>query len=488
MQASNARLDPSRLTGDLMFAAASDVYDHEHGHAVQFYESDDFLVSLVAEFAAEGLSGGQPVVVVAARGHADGLTDALHACGVDVDARVRDGQLIFADARETLAAFMEDGVPNADRFHAIAGRILERAAMQAQGRGVRAYGEMVDLLWRDGNEAAAIRLEELWNELATRYRFTLLCAYHMGGFRLTSQSALFERICRTHTHVRPTEHFIERDDAARLSEITFLQHRTQALETELRHRTGLEAELRDALAAADRARITAEQANRAKGQFLAVMSHELRTPLNAIGGYAELLDMGIHGPVSDEQRDALDRIQRSQRHLLGLINQVLNYTKVETGSLRYDFADVSLDDVLHLVETIVLPQIKAKGIRYLPAACGAVVYADREKLQQIVLNLLGNAAKFTDEGGEIAVACHADDSMAYVRIRDTGLGIPEDKLSVIFEPFVQVDANTPRGREGIGLGLAISRELARAMGGDITVVSTAGRGSTFTLAVPRSNR
>src|SRR5262245_45449815 len=131
MQASNARLDPSRLNGDLMFAAASEVGDHEHGHAVQFYESDDFLVSLVAEFAAEGLSAGQSVIVVAARGHADGLTDALHACGVDVDARVRSGQLLFADARETLAGFMDNGVPNAERFNAIIGRIIDRAALQA---------------------------------------------------------------------------------------------------------------------------------------------------------------------------------------------------------------------------------------------------------------------------------------------------------------------------------------------------------------------
>jgi signal transduction histidine kinase len=217
------------------------------------------------------------------------------------------------------------------------------------------------------------------------------------------------------------------------------------------------------------------------------MSHELRTPLNAIGGYAELMDMGIHGAVTGQQREALDRILRSQRHLLGLINQVLNYARLETGNLRYDVADVPLDEITRNVEVLTLPQIAAKGIQYFCRSGGpqAVVRADRDKAQQILLNLVGNATKFTDGGGRITLEYEAVGDMVHIRVRDTGIGIPPEKLDAIFEPFVQVDTNYTRTKDGIGLGLAISRDLARGMGGDLVVESAPAKGSTFTLALPR---
>lgn len=234
------------------------------------------------------------------------------------------------------------------------------------------------------------------------------------------------------------------------------------------------------------ARAEAEAANRAKMEFLATMSHELRTPLNAIGGYAELIELGIHGPVTDEQRLALTRIQQSQRHLLGMINEVLNYSRLEAGALSYEMTNVPLREILVACVALVLPQALTKGIVLVELPCdpSLTVYADREKVQQIVLNLLSNAIKFTDTGSEVSIeGLSPEESLVLIRIRDTGYGIAPEHIDRIFHPFVQVDATLTRTREGTGLGLAISRDLARGMGGDLTVQSELGAGSTFTITL-----
>jgi PAS domain S-box-containing protein len=248
------------------------------------------------------------------------------------------------------------------------------------------------------------------------------------------------------------------------------------------------AESEAARADAEAARAEAEEANRAKGEFLAVMSHELRTPLNAIGGYAELMEMGIRGPVTPHQGEDLRRIQTSQRHLLGLINEVLNYAKLETGTVHYAVADVPLREALASAESLVAPQARAKGLTLAVGDCPPVlsVRADGEKLRQVVTNLLSNAVKFTDEGGRVEIACSTDGERVNIAVADTGIGIPADKLGSIFDPFVQVRSDLTRPHEGTGLGLAISRDLARGMGGDLTVRSTPGEGSIFTLTLPKA--
>jgi signal transduction histidine kinase len=236
------------------------------------------------------------------------------------------------------------------------------------------------------------------------------------------------------------------------------------------------------------ARARADEANRAKTEFLAVMSHELRTPLNAIAGYAELMELGVHGPVTDAQRDALARIQRSGRHLLGLINDVLNFARIEGAHVELAIASVALDERLSVLETLLAPQLEAKHIRYTYERCdgGIRVAADPDKLDQIMLNLLSNAIKFTASGGTITLSCAASADQVTVSVSDSGQGIPADKHERIFEPFFQVDRGTTRAHEGTGLGLAISRELARAMDGDILVESAAGEGSTFRVVLRRA--
>ena len=475
-----------------------------HRHAVQFYESDDFLARTVSEYVATGFKSGEPAVLIATSEHLAAIALHLISRGVNVESARRRGMLTELDARMTLSAFMLDGRPDEERFVNTIAPVLEHARRRHAGGSVRAFGEMVSVLWTDGSGQAALELEAFWNRLARAHRFSLLCAYSIRDFEDATDSDDFSAICAEHSHVVPSESYFERNEAERLREITILQQRAHSLESEMRRRENLEGELRSALAdredllAAERAaraeaesaRRLAEQASRAKSEFLAVMSHELRTPLNAIAGYAELMELGVQGPVSSEQREALERIQRSQRQLLGMINQVLNYARLETGNVRYTLTDVPLDAILRAAEALVFPQIQAKGLRYHYLGCDdrVTVRADSEKLQQILLNLLGNAVKFTDNGGEIEVGTEAKAETITVHVRDTGVGIPPEKIALIFDPFVQVDSRYTRTRNGAGLGLAISRDLARGMHGDLTVESVVTSGSTFTLTMPAGAR
>lgn len=246
--------------------------------------------------------------------------------------------------------------------------------------------------------------------------------------------------------------------------------------------------LHDAAVEAERAQTIAEEANAAKANFLAAMSHELRTPLNAIAGYVDLLEMGIRGPLTQEQQIDLSRIKRSEQYLLGLIEQVLVFTQLEAHRIAIHLQDVAVDELMRDAETMVRPQIRSKGIEYSydTANPGLVVRADRDKAQQIVLNLITNGAKYTNPGGRVSVRSEAKNGSVLVRVSDTGPGIPEKMLTHIFEPFVQLDRRLNQPREGVGLGLTISRDLARAMGGDLLVESAVGVGSTFTLVLPNS--
>jgi two-component system CheB/CheR fusion protein len=242
-----------------------------------------------------------------------------------------------------------------------------------------------------------------------------------------------------------------------------------------------------ARAAAESARVAAETANEAKSRFLTSMSHDLRTPLNAIAGYTDLMELGIRGPVSDAQRTDFTRIKRSTRHLLSLINDILNFAKLEAGHVDFRTEDVAVDAIVAEVSEMLTSQFRQKSIAVEHEACSALVRADPDRLRQILVNLLTNAVKFTQPGGQVRIACAAYDNAVSVTVHDTGIGIPPESLQRIFEPFVQVDRSlTSVDRDGVGLGLAISRDLARGMGGDLRVESELGRGSRFVVTLPRA--
>jgi len=242
-------------------------------------------------------------------------------------------------------------------------------------------------------------------------------------------------------------------------------------------------------ALADARRIAeAEASNRTKSEFLTAMSHELRTPINATLGYAQLLETGIGGPITEQQREYLTRLRASQQHLLRIVNDMLNYSRIEAGQMVYELAPVPLAAVVSVVLPMVEPQAvnKQLTLEHRPFPEPLIGRADQAKVEQIILNLLSNAVKFTPTGGRIVIGYAVLDSWLGITVQDTGPGIPPDLRDAIFEPFVQVGRRLNNPSEGTGLGLAISRDLARAMGGDVVVASVPGQGSTFTLKLMRA--
>lgn len=278
-----------------------------------------------------------------------------------------------------------------------------------------------------------------------------------------------------------------RDVSGRRQTEASMQALNRVLNARVAQRT---RELELALEGEQSARREAEAANRIKSELFARLSHEFRTPLHAVSGYLEILQQNIHGGLTEEQRRDVDRIHQAQEHLLALVNMILDFAKLEGGPIDVSLADIPVEETLCSAEALVAPQFAKKGIAYTRRAGdpGVTAYADREKVQQIVVNLLANAMKFTEPGGSVDIEWRAEDDALFIRIRDTGCGIPKDRIEQIFEPFVQLHAPGSLPTGGTGLGLPISRDLARAMGGDVRATSTLGVGSVFTVSLPLRKR
>ena len=246
------------------------------------------------------------------------------------------------------------------------------------------------------------------------------------------------------------------------------------------------AERRHALERLRRAHGEVAAANRAKSEFLAVMSHELRTPLNAIAGYVELMSMELEDPITPTQRTYLSRIQSNQRHLASMIEDVLSFAKVEAGRLELTMQTVRVCETLGSLESLIDPELRRRELSFTcdPGDPSIVVRADPEKLRQVLVNLLANAMKFTAPGGRIGVGVVRDGDRVRVWVSDTGIGIPPEQLERVFEPFFQLDHGMTRSHSGMGLGLAIARDFARAMGGELRLESRPGRGTTASLELP----
>ena len=409
--------------------------------------------------------------MIATREHREVLLGGLSAKGFDLERARAAGQLAVLDAHDTLGRLGVATERDWERFQEVVGGVIARSiAGSATGR-VRAYGEMVDVLWRQGEQQAALRLEEFWNRLIQQHAFSLFCAYVMGNFYRESHAEPFRHVCDLHTQILPAE-----PDAHGLRETAMLQQRARALETELVHRRELEEALRTA-------RSQAEMASRAKDEFLAMLGHELRNPLSPILTALELMKLRGDGETTREQ----EVIERQTRHLIRLVDDLLDVSRVSRGVLELRRQRVDIRDVLSKAAEIASPVLEQRQHHFTVKAPprGLMLHADEARIAQVIANLLTNAARYTPPGGNISVSASHDASEVVVEVRDDGIGIGPDLLPRVFDLFVQGRQSVDRASGGLGIGLALVKSLVGLHGGTVTAQSDGpGKGSLFTVRLP----
>src|SRR6185295_3376450 len=453
-------------------------------HFVQFYEADGFLLNSLSGFIGKAIKSGDGAIVVATEAHRNGLDELLQASGLDVVGARTRGSYVSLDAADTLAKFMVNGAPDRDRFNQVIGGVI---AGVTDGRSrASAFGEMVALLWAEGNFTGAIRLEELWNELQKLHSFSLFCAYPMnqlGGERFVEPHS---SVCSVHSRVIPAESYASVTDLdARLRTIALLQQKATSLEIEVNERRQVEERLRVALSGEQIARAEAETANRLKDEFLATVSHEIRTPLNAIIGWSHLLRSGRLDDASIAR--AIETIDRNAKMQAQLIEDILDVSRVITGKLRLRNESVDIASVINAAIDSVQLAIDSKDLHLEVTLDPSArhTFGDAGRLQQVVWNLLSNAIKFTPPGGRIKIKVKRSKGNMLLLVSDDGQGISPDFLPFIFERFRQADGTSTRHHGGLGLGLAIVRHLVELHGGSIKADSAGvGEGATFTITLP----
>lgn len=455
----------------------------ESEHFVQFYEADAFLLDSLGDFIGTAINAGEAAIVVATREHREALEMRLREKGLDVTNAIACGQLVLRDAAETLSKFMVGELPDAELFAERIGDIISRAT---EGRPrVRIYGEMVALLWAEGNYDAAIRLEELWNALQESHSFALFCAYPMSGFAGEGPGRGLADVCTKHSRVIPAESYTALDDSdERLREITLLQQKARSLEAEIAERKRAEELLRSALLSERAARAEAESATRLKDEFLATVSHELRTPLSAILGWSAMLRTSKFDQSAIDR--ALETIERNARAQAQIIEDLLDVSRIVTGRLHLDLRPVDPGVVIETAIDSVRPAAEAKSIQInsLLDYVGPLM-CDPARLQQVMWNLLSNAVKFTPTGGSVTISQRRIGSHILIGVSDTGQGLSAEFLPFIFDRFRQADGSITRRHGGLGLGLAIVRHFVEMHGGTVRAESPgAGLGTTFTVELP----
>lgn len=453
-------------------------------HFVQFYEADGFLLNSLSGFIGTALKAGEGAIVVATPPHRRGLEELLQTNGLELATASASGLYVSLDAADTLSQFMVDGSPEPDRFIEVIGGLVAKVS---DGRPrVKAFGEMVALLWSEGNYAGAIRLEELWNNLQKTYSFSLFCAYPMNAFSGEQFVQPMSGVCTAHSRVIPAESYagLAHHDE-RLRAIIQLQQKARTLQGEIKERERAEEELRASLSREQIARAEAENANRMKDEFLATVSHELRTPLNAIIGWAHMLRGGRLDQTTVAR--AVETIERNAKSQAQLVEDILDVSRVISGKLRLNMAPVDVASLINASIDSVQLAADSKGIELgvtLDPSARHIV-GDASRLQQVVWNLVANAIKFTPSGGHVEVSLKRVNREVRIRVSDTGQGINPDFLPHIFDRFRQEDGTTTRRHGGLGLGLSIVRHLVELHGGTVGADSDGeGFGATFTISLP----
>lgn len=443
-------------------------------HFVRFYEADGVLMDALTEFIGSGLRSGDGAVVVATPEHRAVLHSRLAAAGVDVTAAAATGRYVALDAAETLARFMVDGWPEPALFLPLVGDILERTAGEARGRPgqVRVFGEMVALLAVDDQQAAALRLEGLWNELRETHAFALFCAYPMqqlGGDRFLD---LVRGVCAEHSRVIPAESFSELGDGGdRSRAIAVLQQQAKSLE--------------GALAAERTAREELQGALRLRDEFLSIASHELRTPITSLQGHTQLALRRYQraGHLEPERiAQTLRTIESQADKLARLLRHLLDVSSLSAGKLRLETRPTDLIAVVRQA----VASARARTERHpivLQAAASVQVELDPPRFNEVIHNLLDNAIKYSPDGGAIEVSVRlARPRWAELMVRDHGLGVPAERRGQIFERFYQ--AHGDDYRSGLGLGLFISRQIVERHGGEVSVEFPSDGGTRVIVGLP----
>lgn len=456
----------------------------DRGHFVRFYEREDLLIAEVVEFIESGLRAGGSGIVIATPAHRQAIERRLEGPGGQAGA----GRLVMLDAARTLEAFLVEGWPDRARFRQVVGAVV--AAACARGGPVHAFGEMVALLCERGRYDAALHLEALWNELAAMHRFSLFCAYARRLFADSERVLAFQQVCGAHTHVCTSEQLERAQDPAELQRLVALwEQKAAALEAEVARRMHAEAalrrrelELRDTLAEREQLVVRLEHANRAKDEFLAMLGHELRNPLSPIVTALQLMRM--RGDTGTSREQAV--IQRQLDHLVRLVDDLLDIAKVTRGKIELKKEWVAVADVLTKAVEMSSPLLEQRSHRLqIDVAEGLRVHGDALRLAQVVSNLLNNAARYTDPGGDIRLCAQARPGAVEIRVKDNGSGIAPELQSQVFDIFFQGGGARGRSEGGLGIGLALVKSFVALHHGTVALHSEGpGRGSEFTVRIP----
>jgi signal transduction histidine kinase len=447
-----------------------------HAHRVQFYDREEHLHEVVATYAAGGLADEAPVVIIARPSNRRALEDRLRAAGHDVDAARRSGQLRMLDAAETLGRIMVDGTPSWDLFRQQVGSVVEECALLHPGRLPRAYGEMVDVLYREGNQAAALRLEDFWNDLGQLRPFTLLCAYAMDNFREAADGSGLEQVCLSHGDVEPSESFQAEAGAVGLNrQVVLLQQRARALETELGHRRQLESELWRQNALLSRTAGFSEM-------FMSALSYDLRSPLLAMVTAAGLM---FRRSDPEEITRLAQRIVSSAGRMDRMIDQLLDFTRLRMGQgLSLGRRNVDLRPLCREVVDEVEAMFEGEAV-LIDSRGDASGFWDRGHLEQLMFTLVGNAVAHGDPDRPVTLDLDgtARDQVV-LEVHNAG-EIPPELQPSLYEPFKPPEARRLVGGRGLGLGLCLAEQIVRAHGGDIGFVSSRAEGTRFRVSLPR---
>ncbi len=430
-------------------------------HLVQFYDSDAFLINSIRDFIRDA----DAAIVVATPEHRAKLKKGLENIGLNLDESIATDKYISLDAAETMGKFMVGGMPDPKRFYETIGGVITRATI---GRhSVRIFGEMVAILWAQGNKAAAIRLEDLWNEISKAFSFSLFCAYPMKGFGGNAHTAPFSEICVQHSGVLPDESYASLESTdSRLRAITLLQQKARSLEAEIERRKTLE---------------------RQKDEFIGIASHELKTPITSVKAYTQFLQKRFLKLNDKKSAELITKMNLQIDKLTKLISDLLDVTRIEEGKLqfrevRFDFNELVSEIIEEMQHTtnnhkIMKEFAKTKNIN-----------GDRDRIGQVITNLISNAIKYSPRSNKIIIKIILEKEYITLGVQDFGIGVSKEDQKKVFDRLHRVNGDGQQIYPGLGLGLYICAEIIKRHKGRIWVNSEKGKGSIFCFSLPIGRR